>query len=274
MGRPTPGHRTLLVIVSCAAAWFGCSKFDEADGVEPSQDAGTAAEAGGAVEGGAVDGAASPPLLLDTFTRSEGTGWGLPDVGERWKVGGQASVGNGVGQMVPLIGQGVYAFTNLIAFRDLDLEAVFTSSAITGPDGGLGGGLFFSFYVRAAPDNSFNYGAAAIVHEGGVVGLSITARRPGATEDERLERVTANATVTPGEKLRLRFQISGASPTILRAKVWNATDPEPATWTGQATDDTPVLQQNGKVGLSAYLSKSAGVAPLATVDDVTVRALP
>lgn len=278
MGRSTVGRHALLVVLVCSAAWLGCAKFSEAD--EGTDDAGTpqeeaGAKEAGAAESGAIDGGgALPPFLHDTFTRTEATGWGLPDVGERWKINAPASVANGVGRMEPPIGQGVYAFTNPIPIRDIDVEAVFASSAITGPDGGLGGGLFFGFYVRAAPDNSFNYAASAIVHEGGVVGVGISARLPGAATDKRLARLTANPTVKAGEKLRLRFQVRGASPTALRAKVWNASDPEPLTWTAEATDETQVLQQAGKIGVSAYLSNNAGVAPEATVDDIIARPLP
>lgn len=272
MGRTTLGLQALLVVLSCSAAWLGCSKFSEAE--DATDDAGTSPqeEAGVGLDSSVPDAEAAAPLFLDTFTRTESAGWGLPDVGERWRVLGTASVENGVGQLKPLIGQGVYAFSNPIPVRDLDIEAAFTPSAISGPDGGLGGGLFFALVARSSPDNSTNYGASAIVQQGGVVGFALTVRV--ATVEKRLARLTANPTVRAGEALRLRLQVSGASPTLVRGKVWLASDPEPAAWTGEGKDDTPTLQQGGRLGVTAYLSDSAAVAPTGTVDDVTARALP
>ena len=67
----------------------------------------------------------------------------------------------------------------------------------------------------------------------------------------------------------MRLQVTGSSPTTVRAKVWRAATAEPASWTATATDATAGLQGAGGVKLYSYLSASATNAPVKVlVDDV------
>ncbi len=73
-----------------------------------------------------------------------------------------------------------------------------------------------------------------------------------------------------GGGLRIRLQVTGTSPTILRAKVWANGTTEPG-WQATVTDQTPALQGAGNAGLLTNLSGSATNAPLTlTVDDVAI----
>lgn len=56
----------------------------------------------------------------------------------------------------------------------------------------------------------------------------------------------------PDVKLRVRLVVAGSGSSTIRAKVWLATDPEPAAWQVSAVDSTPSNQGSGAVGLSTY----------------------
>ena len=73
-----------------------------------------------------------------------------------------------------------------------------------------------------------------------------------------METVIAQATPTvalaSAKTLALRLQVTGTSPTTIRAKVWQSEQPEPADWTAVANDSTAALQLAGAVGVAAYAS--------------------
>lgn len=60
---------------------------------------------------------------------------------------------------------------------------------------------------------------------------------------------------------QIRFQASGTtSPVVLRAKVWLATDPEPAGWTIDTTDTTSLITAAGWAGMFAFYWQTGGVS--------------
>jgi hypothetical protein len=69
-------------------------------------------------------------------------------------------------------------------------------------------------------------------------------------------------TYTSGDRLMIRLQAIGTSPTTIRAKVWHAGTPEPTAWSLSATDSTPALQAAGSMGLYSYASGSVTNAPI------------
>ena len=100
--------------------------------------------------------------------------------------------------------------------------------------------------LRYLPDGSVQ--AFLVRFTGSQTNLVTTAPIPGLT-------------VAAGETLNVRFEVDGTSSTSLRAKVWKAGEVEPAAWLMTTTDNTPVLQAPGGVGVIAYLSGSATNAP-------------
>ena len=271
MRRPAASHRKLLAVVALSAAWFGCTKFTT--DAEPAEAGLTDASADS--EADASDGGPAAPFLLDTFTRTEPIAWGSADIGGAWTLTGPATVAGGVGRMAPVPGKGVYAFSDAIGTRDMDMQAILTASAVgvandAGP--GLGGGLFIALYGRCSSDTTSRYVGSVIVQSGGVIGLGLVARVAGV--DTSLVRITVSPVVVAGEALRVRFQIVGASPTRLRGKVWKASESEPTFWPAEAEDSTPALQQPGRSGASAYLSNTSDVPVVTTFDELTVRPLP
>jgi len=70
-----------------------------------------------------------------------------------------------------------------------------------------------------------------------------------------------------GAPLRIRMQVVGVSPTLIRAKVWPKNSAEPESWQVSLTDNARSLQKPGYVGLGLVASASAPAA--VTFDEVT-----
>jgi hypothetical protein len=102
---------------------------------------------------------------------------------------------------------------------------------------------------------------------GGTVAVALE-RTVGAVETSLQSKTVTGLTVAPGDRLNVRLQTTGTSPTTLRLKVWKAGTTEPTDWTASVTDAAPSLQGPGAVGLATYLSGSATNAPVtASFDD-------
>ena len=77
-----------------------------------------------------------------------------------------------------------------------------------------------------------------------------------------------------GDKLQIRLQTEGTSPTALRARVWKVGTAEPGTWQVTATDNTASFQNPGGFTLVTYLAGSATNAPVvARFDDLFVSVI-
>ncbi len=80
-------------------------------------------------------------------------------------------------------------------------------------------------------------------------------------------------TYAAGDRLNVRFQAAGASPTALNLKVWKVGTAEPSAWQRTVTDSTAGLQSAGGVGLRTYLSSTSTNAPVTvSFDDLVVTA--
>ena len=83
--------------------------------------------------------------------------------------------------------------------------------------------------------------------------------------------VLPGVTMAANDKLQVRVQAFGTSPTTLRLKAWKNGTTEPAAWTLNVTDNTSGLQSAGAAAFYLYLSSTATNAPAAfSVDDLWV----
>jgi hypothetical protein len=116
----------------------------------------------------------------------------------------------------------------------------------------------------------------AKVHYTSNGGVWLSLQRATAANAETVlaaETQVPGITMAAGEKLLARVQVTGTSPTTVRARVWKAGTTEPTTWQKTATDSAAGFQTTGGVGLYLYLSGSATNAPIvASFDDL--RAVP
>jgi PKD repeat protein len=200
----------------------------------------------------------------DAFGRTITSGWGAADVGGTWALNGTSSyfsVGNGVGTMNLAASRGPSAYLPGVSTTAADSAVTLSLDKI-----GNGGGTFLGVAGRRVASSEYR-GKIKVAADGSVT-LQIT-RLAGGTETT-LSQVSAGFSVTAGQAVRLRVQVTGTSPTTVRAKAWRTGTTEPGSWLLTSTDTTAGLQAAGSVGLMAYLSGSATNAPvIARFDDFT-----
>ncbi len=231
-------------------------------------------------DGGAVDTAtegvmvADPPagdtLASDAFGRSVATGWGSADTGGDWtgNVETALSVGGGLGQQ-----SNVRASTRSVYLQDVSSTST-NMTVSMGPDKATtGGGLYASVVGRSVP-GAGAYRAKFVFRNDSRVVLELNrVSASGAETAIRSAAYIPGLTYSPSTPLNTRVEVTGTSPTTIRAKAWEPGDPEPAGWAAATTDSTPGLQAPGAIGVNTYLSSSATNSPIVLlVDDL--RAVP
>ncbi len=211
----------------------------------------------------------TPPaaeLVDDTFSRNVSNGWGATAAGQAWQFTSSATayaVDGSVGRIVAPLGstRGMRLPTVSVADAKILTDLAMTPAA-------SGSGTYVSVHGRLSGTNS--YRAKVRYLASGAVNLSLI-RFTGA----EVSLATANipGTVAPGQYLRLRFELEGASPTTLRAKLWPVSQAEPAAWTVTSTDATAALQAAGTTGIDVYQSGSATSPATMTFDRYTITRL-
>ena len=205
-------------------------------------------------------------FATDAFERTVTGGWGSADLGGAWTGSGTASnfnVAGGVGTIrMGSAGSGPSRALTGVSSSNTEMRATIgVDKAATG------GGTFVTLRPRVVAsgdryfmDTKFNAGGSVTI---------ILGRNVGATETVLQSRAVTGLTVTPTDRLQVKVQAFGTSPTTFRAKVWKVGTPEPAAWTASVTDTTAGLQAVGSIGVGTYLSGSATNAPvLASFDDL------
>ena len=92
----------------------------------------------------------------------------------------------------------------------------------------------------------------------------------GAETTIRTSAVVPSLTYTAGSSVRVRLEVTGTSPTTIRARAWAGTAAEPTDWLVSTTDTTAAMQVPGAIGINSYYSSTATNAPLVlSVDDLT-----
>lgn len=201
-------------------------------------------------------------LATDTFARTTTRGLGTADVGGGWTVTGSGSDfstdGSTARLRTPAGGTRTATLAGVSA-RDNDVRATF----------GFARPAAQSLYaaVAARQVGAASYTGRAVVSSTGSVQAQV--QRSGTT----LRAVTVSGlTFAANDRLHVRVQALGASPTTVRVKVWRVGATEPSAWQVSATDSTSGLQSAGAVGFSTYLSGSASPSSLVvTVDDLVAR---
>ena len=207
----------------------------------------------------------------DDFARTVTNGFGTAPVGGAWTVSGSSAnyaVADGVGtiRMAAGSGRAVYLPGASAASVDLRLELSTDKPA-------SGSGLYTSVIGRRVP-GSGEYRAKVRLQASGAVRLSLQ-RLTSAGSEVALqgEDVVSGLTYAVGDTLDVRLEVSGTSPTTVRAKVWKQGTAEPSTWHRTATDATAAMQAPGDIGVSPYLSSSANNAPITLrLDDLSATA--
>lgn len=201
--------------------------------------------------------------LDDTFTRTESSAWGSPDVGGAWSTSGGAasdySVNGNAGVHV-LSTVDVSRRTSVTAvMKDFDLYCDITTSALA-----TGASLFGA--VTARMQNSTNMYMARLEFTTSNT-VSLVLRKLVADVSTDLDSYTVPVTHVAGTYIRVRFQGYG---NALKAKAWAATDAvEPPEWHVEGTDN--VLSQAYSVGTrSITVTGNTNVNPEIRYDNYRV----
>ena len=215
-----------------------------------------------------------PPIGIfaeDDFGRSVTNGFGSAGSGGPWTLNGTASlfqVNNGSGAItMNAAGAGPRASLTSVPATDSDATVTASLNKIAN-----GGGAFVSLGSRVIGNNS--YRVKVKVDANGRV--TVYLMRVDAAETTLTSVLLPAATLTyaAGDKLQIRLQTEGTSPTALRARVWKVGTTEPSTWQVETTDNTASFQNPGGFTLATYLAGSATNAPVvARFDDLFVSVI-
>ncbi|WP_166784444.1 PKD domain-containing protein [Cryobacterium sp. TMT1-2-1] len=196
---------------------------------------------------------AGSTLAQDSFTRTVSNGLGSAEIGGAWTTSGTAAnfaVDGGAAAVTSPAGSNRFAYLDGVSSSDTELSATvsFTRPTASSIYAGLIGRR-----VGAA-----TYGARVVVDANGSVKLQLQR----STNTVLLSTTVPGLTYLSGDRLQLRVQVTGLSPTTIRATVWKVGTTEPVAWQLTATDSTAALQSAGGIGLYNYLSGSASPSTL------------
>ncbi|HEX8498668.1 MAG TPA: glycoside hydrolase family 88 protein [Actinomycetales bacterium] len=201
-------------------------------------------------------------VAADTFSRTTTAGLGSADTGGSWVTGGPAAdfgVGGGVARLTTPRGQTRTAFLDGVrpATTDAAVTAAFTRPAA--------GRTYLAILARRT--GAAHYSARAVVAPDGSVNVQV--QRSGVTVEAA---ASPGLTYVSGDRLRLRLQVTGSSPSTVSAKAWKVGTPEPAAWQVSMTDATAGLQGTGELGLVTYYSSGGSSTPVTvSFDELVAR---
>lgn len=212
-------------------------------------------------------------LASDAFEREVSGGLGTADTGGAWTTTGSASaysVTNGAGRLrMATPGGTLNAYLDGVPQHAGDLRFGFAADKPA-----TGSGTFISAIGRRVA-TAGAYQAKIVLRSSGAVGVSLVRVNSSGGGEVTLQSAinVPGLTLTAGERLEVRLQVMGTSPTTLNLKVWKAGTSEPAAWQRTATDATAALQTTGGIGVRAYLSSTSTNAPVTvSFDDLVLTA--
>ncbi|WP_457254535.1 PKD domain-containing protein [Pedococcus sp. P5_B7] len=210
-------------------------------------------------------------LAEDHFGRTLASGWGSAETGGAWTLGGQIarwSVAAGLGRVWLNAGEGSTAALNGVSSTKSDVNVVVTTDKDP-----TGGGQYISVIGRRVTTTA-DYRAKIRFAAGGATAVWLT-RNEGATETVLTSVTVPGLTYLTNDRMQVRLQTFGTSPTTVRVKIWKQGTTEPTAWTLTGTDSAAALQAPGSVAVYPYLSATVTNGPVSYgVDDLTVTELP
>jgi hypothetical protein len=231
--------RLLGSVVLAAVICTGCVGYSLVTSLIASQAAKQAQQRTG---GASTPGISDQPYAADYFDRSDRRGWGSAEVGGRWTVKGSASdylVRGGVGIMKVSPGDPRGAFLNRASRETADVSATVRVNKWGA-----------TVVVIGRKIKADDYRAVIKFSGRGALSVFLEAQQAG-------EAVPLSNTVgligkyREGEEIKIKLQVFGVNPTVIRAKVWRAAEAEPSAWSVTAQDGFDRLQRSGVVGILA-----------------------
>ncbi|HEY3438700.1 MAG TPA: PKD domain-containing protein [Actinotalea sp.] len=206
-------------------------------------------------------------LVRDTFTRTVAGGWSFADTGGAWTSTGTASrfsVNGSAGLHTTPAGATLVSSLNAISSTSTEVQVTLSADKVPN-----GSGAYLSVQGRRVTSTDA-YGARVRLNADGSVDLNVTRSNGTPVTGGTVSGLTFAA----GDKLQLRLQVDGTSPTTVRAKVWKVGTTEPAAWFASMSDATASLQAPGAIGISSFLFSSATNGPVVfSYDDLWAGAV-
>jgi len=211
--------------------------------------------------------AAADVFARDAFGRTVSNGWGTADVGGAWSTVGTGvfSVDGSVGKLTQDAGRTLVTYLGGVQRSDTEVSL---TASLEKPQ--TGGGTYLSVIGRRISATT-DYRANIRFQATGIVTAKLSAIS-GGTETIMVQSATKLMDYTAGQKVRIRLEVSGTSPTTVRLKVWPDGTAEPATWQLSTTNSLAALQAAGSVGISPYVSGTfTGGPSVVNIDDFDAR---
>ncbi|MDI9885307.1 hypothetical protein QMZ92_13115 [Streptomyces sp. HNM0645] len=196
----------------------------------------------------------------DDFSAAQTDSWGTADVGGTWGLGG----GTVPGDYDVVSGRGTHTLGSVNVSRrsfltqtvtDTDAQVDMQTSALA-----TGAGITGSIVTRYLDSDNL-YAARLAFNTDQTITLSLR-KRVGGTETQ-LTAVTVPLTHAANTDVRLRFRVFGS---LLQAKAWSPSAPEPASWQATATDTD--ISTSALIGLrSILISGNTNSSPLVRYDN-------
>ena len=259
--RPGTEHRYRVVVedpwgASAASDWVSVTAAGQPGDDEPP-----------APDPGNGDVGVGEAFLEDSFDRATDSGWGTAAKGGDWTVDwGRSSFSTADSKgLVAMKGARASSAIHSAVINSTSTESLVDMSL----DGLAAGNGAYITYVGRQTDAG-RYQAEFRVAADGTVTMTV-GKKVGDTDT-----VIGTAEVgkyTAGQPLHLRMDLDGAESTAVRARAWIG-DSEPADWQVDKTDDDAALAAPGSVGVSTYMSASAGSGQVnLSVDSLKVTRL-
>ncbi|MEP7377971.1 MAG: PKD domain-containing protein [Chloroflexota bacterium] len=206
-------------------------------------------------------------LAADSFERTIGDHWGMADVGGPYYLEPTPvaySVGGGMAAMLLSIkGNAGSALLGDVQTRDLDMNVRVRARKLP-----VGDNLYIYAETRRNGGNA--YRPKIMITPAGAVQAHVGVMVNGSESSVANAMTIPGLTYAPNTWLRMRAEVSGASPTTIRMKVWADGAAEPASWQYAVTNSNAAVRTAGTVGLRFYTS-ATNVPFTVNFDDYLVR---
>jgi hypothetical protein len=231
--------RLLGSVVLAAVICTGCVGFSLVTSLIASQAARQAQQRAG---GPSTPGISDQPYAADYFDRTSNRGWGSAEVGGRWTLRGSSpdyAVRRGIGIMEVPPAESRGAFLNRASRETADISATIEINKL--------GSTVLVLGRRLKADD---YRAVIKLTSRAGLSVSLASRQAGETVPLS-NTVSLIGKYHRGEQIKIKMQVFGVNPTIIRAKVWRAAEVEPQAWSVTAQDGFDRLQRSGVIGIAA-----------------------
>jgi hypothetical protein len=232
--------RLLGSIVLAAVVCTGCVGFSLVTSLLASQAA--AKQASQQSSTNPVPGIDDQAYAADYFDRPHSRGWGTAEVGGQWRTSGPGTdyaVRGGVGLIEVPIGASRVGY-----LTGADRETADATTTVAMDE------LGSTVIVIGRKVASDDYRAVVELQNNRQVSVALASRQAGKTVGLSNSAGLLGA-YGAGTRVKIRLQVFGVNPTVVRAKVWRASDTEPRDWTVGAQDGFDALQRSGAPGVGA-----------------------